>query len=153
MKIGFGGDHASVELKKFLIEHMESKGHVCVDYGTDTSESTNYSRYALKVGQAVRKGECEKGVLICGTGIGMSISANKVPGIRACACSDPLTAKLSVEHNNANIVAIGARIIGPEMAKAILDEFFAGEFQGGRHAGRVDSIAEIEKLYGAAWRE
>lgn len=99
------------------------------------------------------RGEIHKGVLICGTGIGISLAANKVPGIRAAVCSEPYSAKLTVEHNNANIIAMGARVVGTELAKMIVDEFFAARFEGGRHAMRVDMISEIEAKYGAKWHE
>ena len=99
------------------------------------------------------RGEVEKGVLICGTGIGISLAANKVPGIRAAVCSEPYSAKLTVEHNNANIIAMGARVVGPELAKMIVDEFFGAKFEGGRHAVRVQMISDIEEKYGAKWHE
>ena len=105
------------------------------------------------VAEALMRGEIDRGVLICGTGIGISLAANKVPGIRAAVCSEPYSAKLTVEHNNANIIAMGARVVGPELAKMIVDEFFGAEFEGGRHAMRVDMISEIEAEYGAKWHD
>lgn len=154
MKVGFGCDHVAVELKEILMEHLKEKGYECVDYGTyDSNVKVNYPEPGLKVAEAVMRGDVEKGVLICGTGIGISLAANKVPGIRAAVCSEPYSAKLTVEHNNANIIAMGARVVGPELAKMIVDEFFGAEFQGGRHAVRVDMISDIEKKYGAKWHE
>ena len=148
MKIGFGCDHTAVELKNIIIEHLKSKGHECVDYGTTVpGVSVNYAEYGLKVAEAVKSGEVEKGVLICGTGVGISLAANKVPGIRACVCSEPYTARLTVLHNNANIIAFGARVVGSELAKMIVDSFFEAEFEGGRHAQRLATITGIEEKY------
>jgi ribose 5-phosphate isomerase B len=135
-------------LKNTLIEHLKSKGYECIDYGAfDPAVKVNYPEKGQQVAEALIRGEIDKGVLICGTGIGISLAANKVPGIRAAVCSEPYSAKLTVEHNNANIIAMGARVVGPELAKMIVDEFFAAEFQGGRHAMRVDMITAIEKKY------
>ena len=133
---------------------MKEKGYECVDFGAyDPNVKVNYPEPGLKVAEAIMRGEVEKGVLICGTGIGISLAANKVPGIRAAVCSEPYSAKLTVEHNNANIIAMGARVVGPELAKMIVDEFFAAKFEGGRHAMRVQMISDIEKKYGAQWHE
>ena len=151
MKIGFGSDHAAIELKSVLMEHLKEKGYECVDYGAfDPHTAVNYPEPGLKVAEAIMRGEVEKGVLLCGTGIGISLAANKVPGIRAAVCSEPCSARLSVEHNNANIIAVGARIVGAELAKTIVDAFFEAEFQGGRHATRVAMITDIEKKYSIA---
>ena len=150
MKIGFGCDHTAVELKNTLIEHLKAQGHECVDYGTQSGERVDYPVMGLAVAEAVKKGEVEKGVLICGTGIGISLAANKVPGIRAAVCSEPYSARLTVQHNNSNIIAMGARVVGPELAKMIVDEFFGAEFEGGRHAARVDMLCDIEKKYSSA---
>lgn len=145
MKIAIGNDHAATELKFQIKEYLESKGYEVINFGTDTNDSCNYPEYGEAVGKAVASGEAEAGVLICGTGVGISIAANKVNGIRAVVCSEPVTAKLSKEHNNSNIVAFGARIVGLEMAKAIVDAWLGAEYQGGRHQTRVDMITEIEK--------
>lgn len=145
MKIAIGNDHAATELKFQIKEYLESKGHEVINFGTDTNDSCNYPEYGEAVGKAVASGEAEAGVLICGTGVGISIAANKVNGVRAVVCSEPVTAKLSKEHNNSNIVAFGARIVGFEMAKAIVDAWLGAEYQGGRHQTRVDMITEIEK--------
>ncbi len=147
MRIGFGCDHAAAELKEELLHYMEEKGHECVDYGISPGEKADYPVQGRKVAEAITAGEVEKGVLICGTGVGISLAANKVPGIRAAVCSEPYTARLSVQHNNANIIAMGARVVGPELAKMILDEFFGARFEGGRHAARVDLIRDIEEHY------
>ncbi|MFV0527704.1 MAG: ribose 5-phosphate isomerase B [Lachnospiraceae bacterium] len=145
MKIGIGNDHSAVELKKEIIAYLESMGHEVVNYGTDTTESCNYSDYGEMVANAVVSKEVDKGVLICGTGVGISISANKVRGIRAAVCSEPCTAHLVSQHNNANIIAFGARIVGAETAKMIVKEWLDTPFEdGGRHRVRIDKIAEIE---------
>ena len=148
MKVGFGCDHTAVELKNILMEHLTEKGYECVDYGAfDPNVKVNYPEPGLKVAEAIMRGDVEKGVLICGTGIGISMAANKVPGVRAAVCSDPYSAKLTKMHNDANIIAFGARVVGDELAKMILDEFFGAEFEGGRHENRVKMITEIEEKY------
>ena len=144
MKIGIANDHTALEMKKDIIAYLESKGHEIVDYGTDSTESTDYPIWGEKVANAVASGEVEKGIAICGTGLGISLACNKVNGIRACVCSEPYTAKYSRLHNNCNIICFGARLIGIEMAKMIVDEFFETEFEGGRHQRRVDMIMDIE---------
>ena len=143
MKIGIGNDHVAVEMKDIITEHLKAKGYEVVNYGTDSSERFDYPISGYKVGKAVASGEVDLGVLICGTGVGISLAANKVPGVRAVVCSEPYSAKLSREHNNTNIVAFGARVIGPELAKMIVDEWLDAEFEGGRHQRRIDMIAEI----------
>ena len=149
MKIGFGCDHAAIDLKNELIEYMTEKGYECVDYGTNYDENgeiikCDYPAKGEEAGRAVVSKEVDYGVLMCGTGIGISIAANKVPGVIAAVCSEPYSAKLTKQHNNANIIAFGARVVGSELAKMILDEFFGAEFEGGRHQRRVDMIREIE---------
>ena len=144
MKIGIGNDHVAVELKNIIKEHLEEQGHEVVDFGTNSTERFDYPISGYAVGKAVASGDVDLGVLICGTGVGISLAANKVHGIRACVCSDPYSAKLSREHNNTNIIAFGARVVGPELAKMIVDEWLGAEFQGGRHQRRIDMIAEIE---------
>ena len=147
MKIGFGCDHAAVELKTILMDHLKEQGFTCVDYGAAAGEKVDYPVKGLAVAEAIVRGEVDKGVLLCGTGVGISLAANKVPGIRAAVCSEPYTAKLTVEHNNANIIAMGARVVGSELAIMIVDAFFGAEFQGGRHANRIALISDIEKKY------
>ena len=124
---------------------MKELGHEVVNYGVDTTESCHYPEIGEKVGRAVAQGEVDCAVLICGTGVGISLAANKVNGVRAAVCSDTTTAHLVKEHNNANIIAFGARIVGIEKAKDIVKAYLDAEFQGGRHAIRVDMIAEIEQ--------
>ncbi len=143
MKLAIGNDHAAVELKKEIMAYLEGKGIEVVNVGTDTPESYPYAVSGYKVGKLVASGEVDGGVLICGTGVGISMAANKVKGIRACVCSEPVTARLSKEHNNANIICFGARIVGVETAKAIVDAWLGATFQGGRHQTRIDMIAEI----------
>lgn len=145
MKIGIGNDHAAVEMKNDIAEYLKGKGYEVVNYGTDSSASCNYPEYGEKVGRAVASGEVDLGILICGTGVGISLAANKVKGVRAVVCSEPYSAKLSRQHNNTNILAFGARVIGIEMAKMIVDEWLGAEFLGGRHQTRVDMIMAIEK--------
>lgn len=145
MKIAIGNDHAAVELKQEIKAYLEEMGHQVVDLGVNSNESCNYPEYGAAVGHAVVDGGADCGVLICGTGVGISIAANKVKGVRAAVCSEPVTARLVKEHNNANIIAFGARIVGSEMAKAIVDAYLGAEFLGGRHQTRVDLIHAIEE--------
>ena len=145
MRIGIGNDHVAIELKNTIKEHLEQQGYEVVDFGTNSPERFDYPISGYKVGKAVASGDVDLGVLICGTGVGISIAANKVNGIRACVCSDPYSAKLSREHNNTNIIAFGARVVGPELAKMIVDEWLGATFQGGRHQRRIDMLAEIEE--------
>lgn len=144
MKIGIGNDHAAVEMKNDVVTYLEEKGIEVVNYGTDTHESCHYPEFGEKVGRAVANGDVDLGILICGTGVGISLAANKVKGVRAVVCSEPYTAKLSRQHNNTNVLAFGARVIGIEMAKMIIDEWLKAEFMGGRHQDRVDMIMAIE---------
>lgn len=144
MKIGIGNDHAAVDMKNQVVEYLEGKGYEVVNFGTDTYESCNYPEYGEKVGRAVAAGDVDHGILICGTGVGISLAANKVKGVRAVVCSEPYSAKLSRQHNNTNILAFGARVIGIELAKMIIDEWLSAEFEGGRHQTRVDMITAIE---------
>ena len=145
MKIGIGNYHTAVDMKNAISEYMKELGHEVVNYGVDTTESCHYPEIGEKVGRAVAQGEVDCAVLICGTGVGISLAANKVNGVRAAVCSDTTTAHLVKEHNNANIIAFGARIVGIEKAKDIVKAYLDAEFQGGRHAIRVDMIAEIEQ--------
>ena len=144
MKIGIGNDHAAVEMKMQIREYLESLGHEVVNCGVDTTERCNYPEIGEKVGRAVAAGEVECAVLICGTGVGISIAANKVHGVRAAVCSDITTAHLVKEHNNANIIAFGARIVGIETAKDIVKAYLDAKFLGGRHQTRIDMISDIE---------
>ena len=145
MKIGIGNDHSAVEMKQDIKAYLEEKGHEVVDFGTNSSERCNYPVYGEAVANAIVNGEVDCGVLICGTGVGISLSANKVNGIRACVCSEPYSARLSKQHNNTNIIAFGARVIGIELAKMIVDEWLNAEYEGGRHQVRIDMIKDIEE--------
>ncbi|MBO6112963.1 MAG: ribose 5-phosphate isomerase B [Lachnospiraceae bacterium] len=139
--IAIGCDHGGYELKKFLIGHLKEKGIECKDYGCDSTESCDYPEYGRAVAKAVSSGECEKGIVICSTGIGISIAANKVKGIRAALCTNSLMARLTREHNDANVLALGAYIVGPQLAADIADTFLSTDFsQGERHVRRIGKI-------------
>lgn len=139
-----GNDHTAVALKQIIKEHLEAKGVEVKDFGTESTTASNYAEKAEEVANAVASGECERGILICGTGIGISIAANKVHGIRAACCSEPFSAKMSKVHNNSNILCFGARVVGTELAKMIVDAWFDAEYEGGRHQMRLDTITAIE---------
>ena len=139
-QIAIGCDHVGFELKTHIIEHLQSKGYGIKDFGTHSTERTDYPLFAKAVADAVTKGECEKGILVCGTGVGISIAANKVKGVRAVVCSEPYSALLSRAHNDTNILAIGARVVGRDLAMMITDIWLGGEFEGGRHQRRVDML-------------
>lgn len=148
MKVGFGSDHAAIDLKKCLLEHLKERGYDCIDFGAYApEEKMDYPVAGRKVAEAIKAGEIDKGVLVCGTGVGISLAANKVPGIRAGVCSDCFTAKMIAEHNDCQIIAMGARVVGSELAKMLCDHFLDASFQGGRHKRRVDMIREIEEEY------
>ena len=148
MKIAIGNDHAAVDLKQHVSEHLQAQGFEVVNFGTDTADSCDYPIYAEKVAKAVVSGECDRGILICGTGIGISIAANKVHGVRCAVCSEPCSAVLTRKHNDANILAMGARIIGPELAESIVDAFLSTPFSGGeRHLRRIDLISTLEQKH------
>lgn len=144
MKIAIGNDHVAIEMKTEIKGYLESKGIEVIDVGTNSPERFNYPVSGYKVARMVADNQVDAGVLICGTGVGISLAANKVHGIRACVCSEPYTARLSKQHNNSNIIAFGARVIGIETAKMIVDEWLAAEYEGGRHQVRIDMLAEIE---------
>ena len=144
MKIAIGNDHTAVDLKNTISDYLKELGYEVINLGTDSRESCDYPIYGEKVGWAVADGEADLGIAICGTGVGISLAANKVKGIRACVCSEPYTAKLSRMHNNSNVLAFGARVVGDELAKMIVKEWLDAEFEGGRHQRRVDMIMEIE---------
>ena len=143
--IALGCDHGGYELKQEIKKYLDEKGIEYKDYGCDSLDSVDYPIYAKKVAHAILDGECEKGILICGTGLGISLAANKVKGIRACVCSEPFTAKMSRAHNDCNVLAFGARVVGGELAKMIVDTWINTEFEGGRHQRRVDLLMEIEE--------
>ncbi|HIE9814656.1 TPA: ribose 5-phosphate isomerase B [Klebsiella pneumoniae] len=145
MKIAVGCDHVGLILKPDIVHFLKDKGIEVIDKGADSPERTDYPLYSKQVADAVVSGEAELGILICGSGIGISIAANKVNGIRAVVCSEPYSAKLSREHNNTNILAFGSRVVGSELAKMIVDAWLQAEFEGGRHQRRVDLISKIER--------
>ncbi|MBP3900456.1 MAG: ribose 5-phosphate isomerase B [Blautia sp.] len=145
MRIAIGNDHVAIEMKNEITAFLKEKGLEVIDVGTNNPERFNYPISGYKVAKMVTSGEVDAGVLICGTGVGISLAANKVHGIRACVCSDPYTARLSKQHNNTNIIAFGARVIGIETAKMIVEEWLNAEYEGGRHQTRIDMITEIEQ--------
>lgn len=147
MKIAIASDHAGFSLKNSINSFLLEKGYTVKDFGTYSPERTNYPTYAKEACQAVVSGECDLGILLCGTGVGMSISANKIHGIRAVVCSEPYSAVLSRQHNNSNVLAMGGRVVGPGLANHIVEEWLAASFQGGIHADRVAMISEIENDY------
>lgn len=145
--IAIGSDHAGLNLKKAIIKRLEELNIEYKDFGTYTPDSTDYPKYAQAVAEAVASGECEKGIITCGTGIGVSIAANKVKGIRAAICHDVFSAKACREHNDANILTMGERVIGLGAAIEVLNAWLGTEFLGGRHATRVGMIGDIETKY------
>ena len=144
MKIAMGNDHSAVEMKKEIQRYLEEKGYEVIDFGTNSLESCDYPVYGERVGRAVAAKEADLGILICGTGVGISLAANKVKGIRACVCSEPYSARLSRMHNHTNVLAFGARVIGIELAKMIVDQWLEAKEEGGRHEKRVEMLMEIE---------
>lgn len=142
--ITVGCDHAAFELKKKVIAHLEEKGWSVIDVGTDSADSCDYPVFARAVCENVQNGVTDLGILICGTGIGMSMAANKFKGIRAAACSDTFSARLTRQHNNANVLCFGERVIGMGLACDLVDQFIETDFEGGKHQRRVDMITAIE---------
>lgn len=143
-KIAFGCDHVGFILKEEILTHLAQRGIEVLDKGTWSGERTDYPRYASAVAQAVVAGEADGGILICGTGVGISITANKIAGIRAVVCSEPYSAQLSRQHNDTNVLAFGSRVVGLELAKMIVDAWLDAKFEGGRHLARVEAIKAIE---------
>ena len=143
--IALGCDHGGYELMQEVIKHLEERGLEYKNFGCYSTESVDYPVYGQAAAKVVASGECDKGIIICGTGIGISISANKIKGIRAALCHDCFSAQATREHNDANIIAFGARIVGVELAKDIVKAYLNAEFLGGRHATRVAMLADIEK--------
>lgn len=138
--IAIGCDHVGFELKTHIIDHLQKQGHSIKDFGAHSTERTDYPIFGKAVANSVANQECDKGILICGTGVGISIAANKVHGIRAVVCSEPYSALLSRQHNDTNILAFGARVVGRDLAIMIVDAWLSGEFEGGRHQNRIDII-------------
>lgn len=149
MRIAVGADHAGFDLKQLLAAYLRHHGQQVIDKGTDSEEPVDYPDFAEAVGQALLDGEAERGLLICGSGVGASVAANKLPGIRAGLCHDTYSARQGVEHDDMNILVLGARIIGTEVARELVDNFLAAQFNGAeRHRRRVDKIRALEQRYG-----
>jgi len=140
MKIALAGDHGGFGLKEQVKEHLLRKGYEILDLGTNSVESCDYPYYGKACGEAVMNGEVDRGIVICGTGIGISIAANKVKGIRCALCTEPYTAEMTRRHNDSNVLALGGRILGRDLAIAIVDTWLTTEFEGGRHQRRVDML-------------
>lgn len=143
--IAIASDHGGYALKEHIKAYLAAKGITCKDFGTDSTDSCDYPIFGRAAAEAVASGQCEQGIVICTTGIGISITANKVKGIRCALCADPLSAELTRRHNDANMLAMGAGMIGPNLAERITDVFLSTEFEGGRHARRVNLICEMER--------
>ena len=143
MKIAIGNDHIALAMKNEIMSYLAEKEHEVINFGTDSADRCDYPVYGERVARAVAAGEAELGILICGTGVGISIAANKVKGIRAVVCSEPYSAKLSREHNDTNILAFGARVVGIDLAKMIVDSWLGARFEGGQHQKRVDMLNSI----------
>ncbi|MEK6657688.1 MAG: ribose 5-phosphate isomerase B [Nitrospirota bacterium] len=147
MKIAVGSDHAGYELKEKIGNHLIEQGKDIEDYGTNGNDSVDYPDFAVAVAEAVSKGRMDRGILVCGTGIGMSIAANKFPHVRAALCYDVFSAEMSRKHNNANILVLAGRALDSEVALKMVDAWLKTEFEGGRHKNRLDKISEIEKKF------
>ena len=144
MKIAIGNDHTAIELKNIIREFVEGKGYEVIDLGTNSTESCDYPIYGEKVGRAVADGQADLGIAICGTGVGISMAANKVKGIRACCCSDSFSCEYTRRHNDANALCMGGRVVGPGLACQLVDIFLNTEFEGGRHEKRIAKLMAIE---------
>jgi ribose 5-phosphate isomerase B len=142
MKIAVGSDHAGLQLKNELKSYLSGKGHILNDCGTHSADSCDYPDYAVPVCECIASGGAELGLLVCGTGIGMSMTANKMPGIRAAVVTDPFCAEATRRHNDANVICLGERVVGAGLAISILDAFFSVEYEGGRHARRVGKMMD-----------
>jgi len=147
LTVAIGCDHAGYVLKEFLKSKLGGEGYKVIDYGTDSEEPVDYPDIAERVALAVRNEEDVLGILVCGTGIGMAIAANKVPGIRAAVCHSPYTARMAKEHNWVNVIAVGARVLEVDDAWKVVKEFLSASFQGGRHSRRVEKITALETKY------
>ena len=144
MKIAIGCDHGALDLKNKVIAHLTAKGYEVVNFGTDTLDSCDYPDFAGPAAKAVASGECDKGIVLCTTGIGVSITANKVKGIRCALLSDVMSARMTRQHNDTNMMAIGAAVVGPMLALEIIDTWLGTEFEGGRHQRRIDKMMALE---------
>ncbi len=147
MKIAIACDHGGLNLKKEIIKYLCEKGYDYLDYGTDSTDSCDYPDFALPAAEAVANGECDKGIVVCSTGIGVSIVANKVPGVRCAHCHDSYCAEFTRLHNDSNVLALGEKVVGIGYALKIVETFLITRFEGGRHQRRVDKISAIEKKY------
>ena len=145
MKIAIGSDHGGYDLKEVIVRYLQKNGHQTIDFGCHSKDSVDYPDFGIGVARAVASGSVDRGVLICTTGIGMSIAANKVKGIRAALCTDVLTARMSRQHNDANVLVLGAKIVSEPLALDIVKEWITASFEGGRHQRRIDKIKELEK--------
>src|ERR671918_1642552 len=143
-RVAIGSDHVGYSLKEEIKTYLEQLGYACQDFGAHSAERTDYPLFAKEVTAAVSSNQADLGILICGTGVGMAITANKIKGIRAVVCSEPYSAILSRQHNNTNVLAIGARVVGIELARMIVKDWLEAEFEGGRHASRLEIISQIE---------
>ena len=143
--LAIGCDHGGFELKNYIIKHMEERGIELKDFGTYDENSCDYPDIAEKVCHSITSGECDRGILVCGTGIGMSIAANKIKGIRAALCTDVYSAKMTKQHNNSNVICLGGRVTGREVAFMIVDTWYDETFLGGRHQNRIDKISGLER--------
>ena len=149
MRIALGADHAGFPLKTEVVRFLEKEGHQIVDLGTHSTEPVDYPDYAKAVGQAVQQGQVERGILVCGSGVGACVAANKLRGIRAALCHDTYTAHQGVEHDDVNVLCLGGRVVGPSLAFDILKAWLGARFsQGERHRRRVEKIVELEKIEG-----
>ena len=144
MKIAIGCDHGALDLKNKVIAHLTAKGYEVVNFGTDTLDSCDYPDFAGPAAKAVASGECDKGIVLCTTGIGVSITANKVKGICCALLSDVMSARMTRQHNDTNMMAIGAAVVGPMLALEIIDTWLSTEFEGGRHQRRIDKMMALE---------
>ena len=148
MKIALACDHGGLNLKTLIATYLKDHGYDVVDFGTNTTDSCDYPDHALPAAEAVASGECDKGIVICSTGIGVSIVANKVPGVRCAHCHDVYCAEFTRRHNNSNMLAMGEKVVGAGYALQIVETFLTTEFEGGRHERRVNKITAIEEKYG-----
>ena len=144
-RFAIGADHAGYEVKDLIKEYLQQQGCEVIDFGTHSDDSVDYPDYARQVAESVANAEVERGILVCGTGIGMGIAANKVRGIRAATCNDTYTARMAAEHNDANVLCVGARVVHSDVAMAIVKEWMKYDFKGDRHQRRLDKIAELER--------
>lgn len=147
MVLAIGSDHAGYNLKKEIVKYLEESNIKYTDFGTYSCDSVDYPDYGFKVAEAVKEGKCDRGIVICGTGLGISMVANKVPGIRAALCTNSYMAKMAIEHNDCNILALGERVVGVGLALDIIEAWLNSEFEAGKHKKRVGKISEIEKKY------